>query len=152
MFILSPVIWKNRKEGIYEQEKKQEESGSMNIAELEDREWEISRQLIVLAKRVEECEELKKDLAGLEEDSYWRNRQIKEINDGLFENYPNDVNLQNILAEKEEIFEKKVGFERIFWEDCHDFIRKQIEKTEDLKEEYERELSLIRQKREEEDL
>ena len=124
----------------------------MNIAELEDREWEISRQLIVLAKRVEECEELKKDLAGLEEDSYWRNRQIKEINDGLFENYPNDVNLQNILAEKEEIFEKKVGFERIFWEDCHDFIRKQIEKTEDLKEEYERELSLIRQKREEEDL
>ena len=123
----------------------------MNTIELEEREREISRQLKALAERVEECEVLEKELAGLEEESYWRNRQIKEINNDLFENYPNDSNLKNILEEKEEILEKKVGFERIFWEDCHSFFREQIRKADDLKEEYERELLLIRKKREEGD-
>ena len=123
----------------------------MNIAELEDREWEISSQLKALTEKTEECELIKKWLIDLEEESYWRNRQIKEINDGLFENYPNDANLQNILAEKEEVFEKKAGVERVFWEDCHDFIKEQSRKADNLKEEYERELLSIRQKREEED-
>ncbi len=124
----------------------------MNTKDLEEREWEISSQLKELAEKIEECEVIKKELTDLEEESYWRNRQIKEINDGLFENYPNDANLQNILAEKEEILEKKIGFERTFWKDCYDFIREQIKRAENFREEYEGELSVIKQKREEEDL
>lgn len=123
----------------------------MNTIELEDKEWEIRSQLKELAEKVDEYEGLKKELIVLEEESYWRNRQTKDIQDVLFENYPNDANLQNVLTEKEEIFINKVDFERSFWEDCHDFIRKQIKKAEDFKDDYERELLLIQQKREEEE-
>lgn len=118
----------------------------MRTKEMEEREWEISKQLDEIRIQQEECDSLQRELARLEEDSYWQNKRVKEVNDDMFDSYPNDAKLQNLLAEKEELLQKKLSFEKGFFEDCRELISRQRKETENLKEEYEVELLSLHKK------
>ena len=115
----------------------------MSTSDYEEREWEISKQLDEIRLQQEECEKLQKELAGMEEESYWQNKRAKEVNDDLFDSYPNDAILQMLLAEKEELLQKKQTFEKTFFEDCRELISRKVNETEHLREEYEAELLLV---------
>ena len=111
-----------------------------------EKEWEIYNQLEEIRHQQEECDDLQKELAYLEEESHWQNKQVKEVNDDLFDQYPKDVRLQNILLEKEEMLRQKMKMEKLFFEECRDALQKQRRETENRKEEYEKRLMEIRTK------
>lgn len=112
----------------------------MNIGEKEEREWEICRQMEEIRQRQEESDELEKELEYMEEESYWQDKRIKEVNDDLLSAFPKDSKLQNLLMEKEELLHRKISFEKIFFEECRDMLSEHRKKTEDMKEVYEAQL------------
>lgn len=112
----------------------------MNIGEKEEREWEICRQIEEIRQRQEESDELEKELEYMEEESYWQDKRIKEVNDDLLSAFPKDSKLQNLLMEKEELLHRKISFEKIFFEECRDMLSEHRKKTEDMKEVYEAQL------------
>lgn len=112
----------------------------MNIGEKEEREWEICRQMEEIRQRQEESDELEKELEYMEEESYWQDKRIKEVNDDLLSVFPKDSKLQNLLMEKEELLHRKISFEKIFFEECRDMLSEHRKKTEDMKEVYEAQL------------
>lgn len=125
--------------------------GKMNTKEAKEREWEIHKQLEEIRQQQEECDDLQRELEYLEEDSHWQNKQIKDVNDDLLDNYPKDSRLQNLLIEKEELLGQKIAFEKNFFEECRDFIREHQRKTESMKETCEAELLSIHEKEENEE-
>lgn len=112
----------------------------MNSREAEEREWEICRQIEEIRQRQEESDELEKELEYMEEESYWQDKRIKEVNDDLLSVFPKDSKLQNLLMEKEELLHRKISFEKIFFEECRDMLSEHRKKTEDMKEVYEAQL------------
>lgn len=112
----------------------------MNSREAEEREWEICRQIEEIRQRQEESDELEKELEYMEEESYWQDKRIKEVNDDLLSAFPKDSKLQNLLMEKEELLHRKISFEKIFFEECRDMLSEHRKKTEDMKEVYEAQL------------
>ncbi len=112
----------------------------MNSREAEEREWEICRQMEEIRQRQEESDELEKELEYMEEESYWQDKRIKEVNDDLLSAFPKDSKLQNLLMEKEELLHRKISFEKIFFEECRDMLSEHRKKTEDMKEVYEAQL------------
>ena len=109
----------------------------MNSREAEERKWEICRQMEAIRQRQEESDELEKELEYMEEESYWQDKRIKEVNDDLLSAFPKDSKLQNLLMEKEELLHRKISFEKIFFEECRDMLSEHRKKTEDMKEVYE---------------
>lgn len=112
----------------------------MNSLEAEERKWEICRQIEEIRQRQEESDELEKELEYMEEESYWQDKRIKEVNDDLLSVFPKDSKLQNLLMEKEELLHRKISFEKIFFEECRDMLSEHRKKTEDMKEVYEAQL------------
>lgn len=112
----------------------------MNSLEAEERKWEICRQIEEIRQRQEESDELEKELEYMEEESYWQDKRIKEVNDDLLSAFPKDSKLQNLLMEKEELLHRKISFEKIFFEECRDMLSEHRKKTEDMKEVYEAQL------------
>ena len=112
----------------------------MNSREAEERKWEICRQMEEIRQRQEESDELEKELEYMEEESYWQDKRIKEVNDDLLSAFPKDSKLQNLLMEKEELLHRKISFEKIFFEECRDMLSEHRKKTEDMKEVYEAQL------------
>ncbi len=112
----------------------------MNSREAEEREWEICRQMEEIRQRQEESDELEKELEYMEEESYWQDKRIKEVNDDLLSAFPKDSKLQNLLMEKEELLHRKISFEKIFFEECRDMLSEHRKKTEDMKEVHEAQL------------
>ncbi|MCI7041622.1 MAG: hypothetical protein MR992_05765 [Lachnospiraceae bacterium] len=112
----------------------------MNSREAEERKWEICRQMEAIRQRQEESDELEKELEYMEEESYWQDKRIKEVNDDLLSAFPKDSKLQNLLMEKEELLHRKISFEKIFFEECRDMLSEHRKKTEDMKEVYEAQL------------
>lgn len=112
----------------------------MNSREAEERKWEICRQMEAIRQRQEESDELEKELKYMEEESYWQDKRIKEVNDDLLSAFPKDSKLQNLLMEKEELLHRKISFEKIFFEECRDMLSEHRKKTEDMKEVYEAQL------------
>ena len=112
----------------------------MNSREAEERKWEICRQIEEIRQRQEESDELEKELEYMEEESYWQDKRIKEVNDDLLSAFPKDSKLQNLLMEKEELLHRKISFEKIFFEECRDMLSEHRKKTEDMKEVYEAQL------------
>lgn len=112
----------------------------MNSREAEERKWEICRQIEEIRQRQEESDELEKELEYMEEESYWQDKRIKEVNDDLLSVFPKDSKLQNLLMEKEELLHRKISFEKIFFEECRDMLSEHRKKTEDMKEVYEAQL------------
>lgn len=94
----------------------------MNSREAEERKWEICRQMEAIRQRQEESDELEKELEYMEEESYWQDKRIKEVNDDLLSAFPKDSKLQNLLMEKEELLHRKISFEKIFFEECRDML------------------------------
>ena len=112
----------------------------MNSREAKEREWEICRQMEEIRQRQEESDELEKELEYMEEESYWQDKRIKEVNDDLLSAFPKDSKLQNLLMEKEELLHRKISFEKIFFEECRDMLSEHRKRTEDMKEVYEAQL------------
>lgn len=112
----------------------------MNSREAEERKWEICRQMEEIRQRQEESDELEKELEYMEEESYWQDKRIKEVNDDLLSAFSKDSKLQNLLMEKEELLHRKISFEKIFFEECRDMLSEHRKKTEDMKEVYEAQL------------
>ena len=112
----------------------------MNSREAEERKWEICRQMEEIRQRQEESDELEKELEYMEEESYWQDKRIKEVNDDLLSAFPKDSKLQNLLMKKEELLHRKISFEKIFFEECRDMLSEHRKKTEDMKEVYEAQL------------
>ena len=106
----------------------------MNSREAEEREWEICRQMEEIRQRQEESDELEKELEYMEEESYWQDKRIKEVNDDLLSAFPKDSKLQNLLMEKEELLHRKISFEKIFFEECRDMLSEHRKKLENMKE------------------
>lgn len=115
----------------------------MNIWEKQEKEWQVKQHLEKISDRQRECDDLEKELNVMEEDMYWQNRQIKEVNDDLFSTYPQDAELQSLLVEKEEMLQQKMSMEKLFMEDCRDSIKDQRAKSEAMKEICETELLLL---------
>ena len=115
----------------------------MEILDLKEREWDINRNLQEIEEHLDEFRKIQKDLDGLEEESYWQNTRIKEINDTLLDNYPKDTRLQSLLVEKEEILQQKVSYERCFWEDARDILSNEIRKKEQQEEDCKEELLIL---------
>lgn len=115
----------------------------MERLDLKEREWEINQNLQEIEEHLDVFRKIQKDLDGLEEESYWHNARIKEINDTLLDNYPKDTRLQSLLVEKEEIFQQKVSYERRFWEDSRDILSNEIRKKEQQEEDCKEELLIL---------
>lgn len=119
----------------------------MNTWEKQEKEWELKKHLEKLGDRQKECDDVEKELSAMEEDMYWQSKQIKEVIDDLFATYPQDNELQNLLAEKEEMLRQKMSLEKLFMEECRDNIQNQRKRTETMKEAYEAELHLLHQEK-----
>ncbi len=122
----------------------------MSLQELEERKWEIHKQIESLHLQREDCDSLQKNIDYLEEESGWQNKIIKETNDDLYDSYPNDRHLRNLLVEKEESLMQKISDENRFFEECRELIREQRKIIDAKREDFEEELLSI-QKREEEE-
>ena len=122
----------------------------MSLQELEERKWEIHKQIESLHLQREDCDSLQKNIDYLEEESGWQNKIIKETNDNLYDSYPNDRHLRNLLVEKEELLMQKISDENRFFEECRELIREQRKIIDAKREDFEEELLSI-QKREEEE-
>lgn len=132
--------------------KQAEKRGAMNTWEKEQREWEIKKELEEIESGQRDCDDLERELASLEEEMYWENKQIKEMNDDLFVSYPKNRELQNLLLEKEELLQQKLSFEKLFFEECRDSINEYRKNAEARKEDCEEELlSLNKEEGEEQD-
>ncbi|MDO4304897.1 MAG: hypothetical protein Q4D94_13400 [Bacillota bacterium] len=103
-----------------------------------DKELIARKRLEQIEMEKEECSSIRKQLAQMEEEFSDQNKRIKAVNDELFERYPGNSKLQNILLQKEEGLRQKRILENHMLEDCRDEIShrmQELEKEKDMIEE-----------------
>ena len=107
-----------------------------------EQEFELHKELEDLEERSQGCEKMKRQLEQMEDDALWRNRISKELNDDLFDSFPQDKILQQLLSEREEMMEQRMRSERNFFQEFReeiDGMRKETsQKIYDCREELER--------------
>ena len=106
----------------------------MGTRDVDERKWELNKLLKDINEQNEECERLQREIANFEEESRWQNKQIKEVNDNLIQNYSGDGKFQNLLSEKEGLLIQKIATEERFFEESREIIaahRKQLEVSEE---------------------
>lgn len=107
-----------------------------------EQELELHKELEDLEERSQECEKMKRQLEQMEDDALWRNRISKELNDDLFDSFPQDKKLQQLLLEREEMMEQRMRSERNFFrefrEDIDGMKKEMNQKIDDCREELER--------------
>lgn len=85
---------------------------------------------------------MKRQLERMEDDALWRNRLSKELNDDLFDSYPKDKKLQQLLLDREEMMEQRILMERNFFQEFRediDGMKKEMnQKMDGCREELER--------------
>ena len=107
-----------------------------------EQELELHKELEDLEERSQECEKMKRQLEQMEDDALWRNRISKELNDDLFDSFPQDKKLQQLLLEREEMMEQRMRSEKNFFQEFRediDGMKKEMnQKIDDCREELER--------------
>ncbi len=118
----------------------------MTNKEADEKIQEINNQLAEIKKQQDECIEMQRVISLMEDESYWHNKKIKDVNDDMINNYSANKRLQAIFIEKEELLQQKVGLEKMFFEESRDLIEEQKRKLEHKKEIYEEEKKWNRRK------
>lgn len=119
------------------------------MQEIEERKWEIHKELESLYEKQKECDQLEKNIISFEEERQWQNSRIKSVNDDLYDSYPEDNELRTLLLEKEDLMNQKISDENYFIEKCYNLVSTQRRIIEYKREEYEHELLLLNRKEEE---
>lgn len=109
-----------------------------------DHELELHKALRELEETQYQYEMMGRQLDSMEEDALWQNRASKELNDDLFDSYPRDKKLQQILFEKEELMKQKSVLEKVLFQECRDNIREMKKQVSDKKDDYREELQRLR--------
>lgn len=109
-----------------------------------DRELELHKALHELEETQYQYDRMERQLDSMEEDALWQNRASKELNDDLFDSYPQDKKLQQILLEKEELMRQKCILERDLFQECRDNIREMRKQAADKKDDFREELQRLK--------
>ena len=103
-------------------------------------EWINLKKLEEIDSEQEQCRDLQKQLAQMEEEFRDQNKCIKAVNDELFERYPQDKELQELLVQKEEDLRQKGILEERMLEDCREEINRRMQELEREKDDISEEL------------
>lgn len=102
----------------------------------------LHKELEDLEERSQQCEKMQQQLDQMEDDVLWSNQRSKELNDDLYDSYPKDKKLQQLLLEREELLEQRMLSERTFFQELREDVdgmkKKTNQKMDDCREELER--------------
>lgn len=108
-----------------------------------ERELQLHKELENLEETNDQYTRTERQLDRLEDDILWQNRRNKELNDNLFECYPQDKKLQQILARSEELLGKQVSTENILFREYRENLREMKKQTEQRMDDYREEIQRI---------
>ena len=102
----------------------------------------LHKELEDLEERSQQCEKMKQQLDQMEDDVLWSNQRSKGLNDDLYDSFPKDKKLQQLLLEREELIEQRMLSERTFFQELREDVdgmeKKTSQKMDDCREELER--------------
>lgn len=104
----------------------------------------LHKELEELGERNQQCKEIERQLERMEDDVLWRNRRSKELNDDLFDSFPQDKKLQKLLLDREEMMEQRISRERIFFQEFRENIYKIKKETRQKMDDYQEELERVK--------
>ncbi|MCM1155909.1 MAG: hypothetical protein NC392_11195 [Roseburia sp.] len=103
---------------------------------------QLHKELEILEETNSQYRKIERRLEQLEDDILWQNRRRKELNDDLFESYPQDRKLQQILAGSEELLGKQISRENSLFQECrenlHEMKKQAEQQMDDCREELQR--------------
>ena len=114
-------------------------------------ELQLHKELETLEEANNQYTRTERQLDQLEDDALWRNRRSKELNDELFERYPQDKKLQQILARGEELLQRQILVENNCFQECRENLREMKKKAEQQMDDYREELRKLREDKSDED-
>ena len=80
------------------------------------------------------CIKLKRCLEDLEDDFNRMHCHSKELNDSLLEISSTDLQLREILLERENFMEKRLAMEKMFFSECRDMLSRRAKDVDELRE------------------
>lgn len=108
-----------------------------------ERELQLHKELETLEEANAQYTRTERQLDRLEEDTLWQNRRSKELNDDLFECYPHDKKLQQILTGSEELLQKQISAENSLFRECRENLREMKKRNEQQMDDYREEIQRI---------
>lgn len=80
------------------------------------------------------CIKLKRWLEDLKDDFNRMHCHSKELNDSLLEISSTDLQLREILLERENFMEKRLAMEKMFFSECRDMLSRRAKDVDELRE------------------
>lgn len=108
-----------------------------------EHELQLHKELEIMEETRDQYIKTGRQLDRLEDDALWQNRQSKELNDELFERYPQDKKLQQILTRGEELLQKQILAENSFFQEGRENLREMKKKAEQQMDDYREEIQRI---------
>lgn len=108
-----------------------------------EHELQLYKELEIMEETRDQYIRSERWLKRLEDDALWQNKQSKEINDELFECYPQDKKLQQILIRGEELLQKQILAENSFFQEGRENLREMKKKAEQQMDDYREEIQRI---------
>ena len=110
-----------------------------------EKEWELFRMIRELEETQEKCDKARKQFEALEDDIYWADRKTRELNNIVYESYPHDVKLRDMIVEGEENIDRQWEKDQIAFQEIREEISASKKQAEQKLEEYRAELNKLRQ-------
>lgn len=108
-----------------------------------EHEIQLHKELEIMEETRDQYIRSERWLNRLEDDALWQNRQSKELNDELFERYPQDKKLQQILARGEELLQRQILAENSFFQEGRENLCEMKKKAEQQIDDYRQEIQRI---------
>lgn len=108
-----------------------------------ERELQLHKELEIIEETRDQYIRSERWLKRLEDDALWQNRQSKELNDELFECYPQDKKLQQILTRGEELLQRQILAENSFFQEGRENLQEMKKKAEQQMDDYREEIQRI---------
>lgn len=108
-----------------------------------EHELQLHKELEIMEETRDQYIKTGRQLDRLEDDALWQNRQSKELKDELFERYPQDKKLQQILTRGEELLQRQILAENSFFQECRESLQEMKKKAEQQMDDYREEIQSI---------
>lgn len=110
-----------------------------------EKEYELFRIMRELEDTQDSCDKVKKQFEALEDNLYWADRKTKELNDIVYESYPNDTKLRDMIIENEEYMDKQRERDQVVFQEIREQIDISKRQAEEKLEVHREELNKLRQ-------
>ncbi len=115
-------------------------------AYINDRKEELDKQRDSLRLHLSSLDEYNRELISMEEEFRYNAVRFRELSDLLYESYPHDTKLKQLLTIHEETLKKMTKDEKSFLADCWDAISDERKMTEEQLADYDKEMRELEDK------